>query len=61
MHPVNAEPVKFTYQVGGKDRIVTGNGEVLTGVISDDGDEIGYVSHFATCPNAGDFRRRNER
>ena len=29
MMPVNAEPVQFNYQLGAKDRVVTGNGEVL--------------------------------
>lgn len=56
--PVNADPVRFDFQLGGKDRIVTGNGEVITGVISESGEEKGYVSHFATCPDANQFRRR---
>lgn len=58
MTPVNAEPVRFTFRLGGKDKIVTGNGEILTGEIRDDGEEVGYVSHFSTCPDADKWRKR---
>lgn len=56
--PCDAQPVKFRCFLGGPDKIVTMNGEVITGKISEDGDETGYVSHFATCPNANAHRRR---
>lgn len=58
MMPVNAEPVQFNYQLGAKDRVVTGNGEVLPADIREDGKERGWISHFATCPDASKFRKR---
>lgn len=56
--PCDAEPVKFDYELGGPDKVVTQNGEVLPGRISENGAETGYISHFATCPNANAHRRR---
>lgn len=61
LHPVDAEEIRFDYKLNGPDRIVTGNGEVLTGVVSDQGKERGFRSHFATCPDAGRFRKRGKR
>ena len=46
---------------GGKDKIVLQTGEVVSGTIvssQDDPDGSGYTSHFATCSNAKNFRRR---
>lgn len=56
--PCNAEKVRFNYRLGAKDRVVTMNGEVLSAEIREDGEEQGYISHFATCPNADKHRRR---
>lgn len=56
--PCDAKPVKFDYALGAKDKVVTRNGEVLPALISDQGAETGYISHFATCPNANNHRRR---
>lgn len=55
--PCNAEPVRFTYELGAPDRVVTRNGEVLPAIIGPNGAETGYISHFATCPNANNHRR----
>ena len=46
---------------GGKDKIVLPSGEVVSGTIvsaADHPDGSGYISHFATCSNAKNFRRR---
>lgn len=46
---------------GGKDKIVLQSGEVVSGTIvssQDNPDDFGYTSHFATCSNAKNFRRR---
>ena len=56
--PCDAQAVKFRRFLGGPDKVVTPNGEVLTGKISEDGNETGYISHFATCPNANAHRKR---
>lgn len=55
--PLDAKPIK--YIAGGKDVIVTKDGEVISGVrITEYGTETGYVSHFVTCPNANRHRKR---
>ena len=45
----------------GKERIVTEAGEVVCADITENEDEsdgLGYISHFATCPNANQHRIR---
>ena len=60
--PVNPNIVSFIG--GGSDRIVLPEGEVVSGKIIHgeykDPEEVGfgYISHFATCPNADAHRRR---
>lgn len=59
MMPCNLQMVN--YQKGGKERIVTNNGEVVAGTITDDprdSDGYGYISHFATCEYAKTFRKK---
>ena len=57
--PVDEKPVP--YYEGGSAKIVLEDGSVVKGSL--DGPEesfkgFGYISHFATCPKAGNFRRR---
>lgn len=60
--PVNPALIDYVEVVGGKERIVTPNGRVVAartdGLKSGQGDGIGYISHFATCPGADEMRRR---
>jgi len=56
---------KVTYYIqkakGGKQRIVTPNGEVLSCEYTDDPNSAtgtGYVPHWYTCPYADNFRKR---
>lgn len=45
----------------GKDKIVTPEGDVvscISGVNVDEADGYGYISHFATCPNAQKHRKK---
>lgn len=59
--PCDAEQVLYLARKGAKGKIVTPNGEVLSadvGVAPETATGAGYVSHFATCPAAGAFRRR---
>lgn len=59
--PCDAEQVLYRERKGATGRIVTPNGQVLSadvGVEPETATGIGYVSHFATCPAAGEFRRR---
>lgn len=59
--PVNDEEVMYWQSSKGKATIVTPNGEVvkanLEGILNT-ATGIGYISHFATCPNADKHRRR---
>lgn len=61
--PCDAEPVIYQANRRGKDLIVTPNGEVLKGTVVPNGsamiaDGYGYISHYATCPQADSFRKR---
>lgn len=55
--PCDIRPVRFDYEANGPAQIVTEDGDVIRGRISRDGADIGYISHFATCPNAAAHRR----
>lgn len=56
--PVDVEPVRFTEGEGGKEKFVLISGEVVNGRTDPGGAYEGYVSHFATCPEADTFRKR---
>ena len=59
--PVDYNQVTYWKKTGGSKKIVTPNGEVLSGEIEGDlntATGVGYISHFATCPNANQHRRR---
>lgn len=58
--PVNPEEVAYEQKAGGSLKIVTPNGEVLSAERPADPQKatgIGYISHFATCPEADRFRK----
>lgn len=58
--PVDELFVNYKLEYGGKDRIVTPTGEVvacISGVDASEADGYGYVSHFATCPEAKRHRK----
>ena len=58
--PVNPESVYFI-PAGGPNTYVLADGTVKRGRepgFSEKGTEIGYISHFATCPEADSFRKR---
>ena len=48
--------------VAGKNMSCTPNGEVLSGELvgagTQDATGVGYISHFATCPNAARHRKK---
>lgn len=64
--PVNEEPA-LVLMSGGTDKFVRADGVVITGCLvgeayddyPDDNVVEAYVSHFATCPQADQHRRRN--
>lgn len=58
--PVNAQKMTIRKD-GGHDVLVTVGGELIRGTLAspeDGANAEGYLSHFATCPAAGDHRRR---
>ena len=58
--PVDPHFVNYRKVHGGKERIVLPNGEVVAGERCDaqEADGYGYISHFATCPDAEKHRKR---
>lgn len=60
--PVDPTLVDYVEVEGGKKRVVTPDGLVVAAetdnVKNGEGDGVGYISHFATCPAADRFRRR---
>lgn len=57
--PCDPEPVAYKQETLGRMKIVTPNGEVISGEPQSDPNKatgIGYISHFATCPKANEFR-----
>ena len=62
--PCDPNQVVYYKKKGGSQKIVTPNGEVVSAELSGSpGTEtgVGYISHFATCPAADQFRRRAAR
>ena len=58
--PVNPEPVYFV-PAGGPNTYVMITGEVERGrepAYADKDTRIGYISHFATCPEVDKFRKK---
>ena len=62
MMPVDAKPISYSevFLPGTKDTLtlVTEKGTLVSTVFDPGGDNIGYTSHFATCPNANQHRKR---
>ena len=59
--PVNVEQITYQQKAGGSLKVVTPNGEVISGELAGDPQKatgIGYISHFATCPEADGMRKR---
>ena len=59
--PCDPEEVTYWKSKHGTHKIVTPNGEVVTADIDgfiNTATGIGFISHFATCPEAGAYRRK---
>ncbi len=59
--PCNANLINYKRVPGGKEKIVTPAGDVVSGIIVGNPAEAegaGYISHFATCPMAKSFSRK---
>ena len=61
--PCDPKMIPYKAKKTGHLRVVTPSGEVVSAVLSDSiliATDYGYVSHFATCPQADRFRRKPE-
>ena len=64
--PVDAKPISYSENLHpsakGKDilTLVTEHGSIVRTVFDPGGDKVGYTSHFATCPNANQHRKREK-
>ena len=59
--PCDPEEVTYWEKPRAKGKVVTPNGMVLSCEFSGEPEKatgIGYVSHWSTCPKAGQFRRK---
>lgn len=59
--PCNPNPVTYWEMPGATGKVVTPNGEVISCEFKGDlqaATGIGYISHFSTCPHAGQFRKK---
>lgn len=59
-NPVNPQK-RYIKKDGGNEVLVTDSGELIQGTfatLEDGANGEGYTSHFATCPNAEQFRKR---
>lgn len=59
--PCNAEPIFFdlaNMNDEGTKVFVKDNGTIAIGIENPEGQEVGYISHFATCPEADKWRTK---
>lgn len=59
--PVNPEEVMYWQRAKAKGKVVTPNGELISCDFEGNlntATGIGYVPHWATCPNANQFRKK---
>ena len=56
--PCNPEKIAFLPEKSGDKVFILENGEVTKGSTDGMSTHEGYISHFATCPAADEFRRK---
>ena len=59
--PCNAEPIFFdlaNMNDEGTKTFVKDDGTIAIGIENPGGQEVGYISHFATCPEADKWRKK---
>lgn len=60
--PCDAAQIAYSADKTGKDTVITPNGETLRATINPPPEEatgIGYIPHWATCPHANKFKRKD--
>ncbi len=56
--PCDTKAIPYRKMFSGGMKLVTAEGEVVQAAYDGDSDQYGYTSHFATCPNADQHRRK---
>lgn len=55
--PCDAKPIPYTEDPAGNLTLVTNDGRVVKARADLNSDNVGYTSHFATCPDANKWRK----
>ena len=55
--PCDPKPIPYKEDSSGSLTLVTNDGRVIRARMDITSDALGYVSHFATCPDAKSWRR----
>ena len=55
--PCDAKPIPYKEDATGSLNLVTKDGRIVRAKADAKSDLVGYVSHFATCPNANAHRK----
>ena len=58
--PCDAKPIPFRESFSGGMKLVTKAGDIVPGNYDGTSNEFAYISHFATCPNADQHRRKHD-
>jgi len=59
--PCDAQKIPYKLDIHNGDLVlVRPDGRIARGTLDLESDEYGYESHFANCPAASSFRRRNK-
>lgn len=56
--PCDVKPIPYRESFSGGMKLVTPAGDVISGNYDGTSDNFAYISHFATCPNADQHRRK---
>ena len=56
--PCDVKPIPYRETFSGGMKLVTPAGDVISGNYDGTSDNFAYISHFATCPNADQHRRK---
>lgn len=55
--PCDAKPIPYTEDPTGSLTLVTSDGRIVRAKADATSDQVGYISHFETCPNANAHRK----
>ena len=55
--PCDPEIIRFSPKDGGPEVFVTPDGRTVYGLRDPQSEQIGYISHFATCPMSKQFKK----